>query len=568
MNEEARARIRALRVEVLSDRRAKVADTVMLSEANEPDLPRHHRQRSARHSAPPGDGGSIPTIRIIPGEVERIVDEAEAALIKAARGLYQRSDAIVIVALSPAKAAHGREISALRIVERTDHALIEDLAVSAQFERFSKREKAFVACDPPMWIVPTLRGRAGRLRFPILSGVVNAPTLRADGTILHAPGYDDATGLVFDPRGVVFPDIPDRPTRAEAEEAFARLLDLLSTFPFVADRSRSVALSAILTACVRPALPTAPLHAFSAPVAGSGKSKLVDIASTVALGHEAPVISPGASEEELEKRLGAALLAGAQIIALDNISDGKPLAGDLLCQALTQTVVAPRILGKSETPPVSNAAFVSATGNNLVIKGDLTRRTILCRLDAGVERPESRVFEWDAVDLANSRRPEYVAAALTCLRAWVLAAAAGAPNPPPLGSFEAWSQTVRGALMWLGGADPVETMGQLRESDPVLDEARAVISAWRATILEDRVTVADVIRRATEARSDGFSARPELINAEFHDALLVVAGRGGALNARALGQWLTARADRIVDGAHFVKVGTRRGVPLWAVRAD
>lgn len=58
------------------------------------------------------------------------------------------------------------------------------------------------------------------------------------------------------------------------------------------------------------------MHGFTAPVAGSGKSKLVDLASIVATGHEAAVIEEG-DEEELPKRLGAALLAGNQVISID-----------------------------------------------------------------------------------------------------------------------------------------------------------------------------------------------------------------------------------------------------------
>jgi putative DNA primase/helicase len=69
-------------------------------------------------------------------------------------------------------------------------------------------------------------------------------------------------------------------------------------------------LSAILTALVRRSLPTAPMHAFRSPVAGSGKSTLVDIASAISTGHEAGVIAQGKSDEETEKRLGSALLAG------------------------------------------------------------------------------------------------------------------------------------------------------------------------------------------------------------------------------------------------------------------
>jgi putative DNA primase/helicase len=73
------------------------------------------------------------------------------------------------------------------------------------------------------------------------------------------------------------------------------------------------------------------MHGFDAPVAGSGKSMLVDIASMIASGHEALVMTVGKSEEEFEKRLGAALLAGDPMINLDNCE--RPLGGELLCPA-------------------------------------------------------------------------------------------------------------------------------------------------------------------------------------------------------------------------------------------
>jgi len=48
----------------------------------------------------------------------------------------------------------------------------------------------------------------------------------------------------------------------------------------------------------------------------------------------------------MEKRLGAALIAGDQVISIDNCAD--PLQGVLLCQALTQTNLKIRYLGQIE----------------------------------------------------------------------------------------------------------------------------------------------------------------------------------------------------------------------------
>jgi len=422
--------------------------------------------------------------------------------------------------------------------------------------------KDFVTKDPPMALAKTLKERFGRLRLPVLTGVVNAPTMRADGSLLTKAGYDASTGLLFDPLNVDFPPVGERPARRDAEEALASLSGLVASFPFIEEMDRSVALSAILTACVRRSLPTAPLHAYTAPVAGSGKSKLVDVASVIAFGHEAAVLAQGHTEEELEKRLGAVLMSGDGAVSLDNCE--RPLSGELLCQMLTQTRVLPRILGKSEVPDLSTNIFVSATGNNLRLAGDLTRRAVLCRLDPKVERPETRVFEWEPVCVAKSRRPDFVIAALTVLRAFHVAGRPGLP--PALGSFEAWSDLVRGALLWLECADPVATMDELRKADPRLDDLQSVAAQWRAHVGSDRVTVAEIVKLATEPTFPDYGDKSAFVRSDFREALMAVASHGGVINGRRLGKWLSANERRIVDGACFQNIDSKQGVAVWVLR--
>jgi hypothetical protein len=75
---------------------------------------------------------------------------------------------------------------------------------------------------------------------------------------------------------------------------------LIETFPFVGEADRAVALSALLTILDRRSMVTAPMHAFTSPTAGTGKSLLVDLCAILATGRPMPVISQGHSEEELE----------------------------------------------------------------------------------------------------------------------------------------------------------------------------------------------------------------------------------------------------------------------------
>uniref|UniRef100_UPI004047461A PriCT-2 domain-containing protein n=1 Tax=Yoonia sp. TaxID=2212373 RepID=UPI004047461A len=283
---------------------------------------RAQRMRPARSTRNPDDidedapdDDARPAIRIYAGFLHETVDMAEGALMQAGLGYYQRGSMVVRPAMVPVAIADGRKIDAPRLVDVKPHHMAEAFTRAASWKRFDKREGKWLSTDCPHRIAETFLVREGQWRLPVLTGIINCPTLRPDGSILDLPGYDAQTGLLFDPQDVHFPMLPRDPDRATALRALSFLKDLISTFPFVTDADRSVALSGILTALIRRSLPTAPLHGFNAPAAGTGKSMLVDLASLIATARPAPVIAQGKSEEEMEKRLGAALIAGDVLIA-------------------------------------------------------------------------------------------------------------------------------------------------------------------------------------------------------------------------------------------------------------
>lgn len=262
----------------------------------------------------------------------------------------------------------------------------------------------------------------------------------------------------------------------------------------------------------------------------------------------------------MEKRLGAALIAGDQLISIDNCE--APLGGELLCQALTQQMLKVRILGKSKNAEVPTNAAMFATGNNLMLTGDVIRRAVRCSLDAGVERPELREFDFDPVAEAAAKRHVYVLAALTILRAFSVA---GRPRKSiPLGSFTEWSSWVRDSLIWLGMADACETMEQVRNSDPQQEALVSVVEQWSSMIGNRIVSVKDVIDAAIEPKSlTVYSPRTEFLRPDFREALLTVAGEHGAINSRRLGKWLSAKQNRVVGKMKFISMGTVSGVMRW-----
>lgn len=132
---------------------------------------------------------------------------------------------------------------------------------------------------------------------------------------------------------------------------------------------------------------------------------------------------------------------------------------------LTSDTANVRVLGESRAPKTPTRALLMASGNNVRVRGDMVRRVLYCRLYAGVAQPELRRFDFNAFEEVNRHRPELVSAALLILRAY---AAAGRPKPAghvTLGSYEAWDDLVRGAILWLGGADPVATQEGARHGD-------------------------------------------------------------------------------------------------------
>jgi hypothetical protein len=510
------------------------------------------RKRAAAIGATASEDTPWPQIYIVPGELPRVVNEAETALLALGREIYQRGGLIVRPVLSKLKAADDRDTKCWNLIPVTRPHLAETLTRAAQFLKWDARAKGFVPTNAPDRVAETYLARQGEWKLPILSGVANAPFLRTDGSICERPGYDATSGILFKPDGQHFPPIPQHPSRDDALTALASIDDLISTFPFVARADRSVALSAILTALDRRAMATAPLHAFTAPAPGSGKSLLVDIAATLATGQLAPVIAQGRNEEELEKRLGAALLAGDAVISIDNCE--YALAGSLLCQALTQQRLNIRLLGQSRHVEVPVNAAIFATGNNLAIVGDLTRRVLLCSIDPRCERPELRQFDTDVIKAIQANRGILVAAALTVLRAWHVAG--DRVDVSPFGSFNDWSHRIRGPLSWLGRADPCDTALKVRDRDPKRAALNAVLVQWREHIGIGRpYTVQQVINAAVNV-------------VDFHAALLsvAVAGNSSMVSNERLGRWFKKVEGQIVEGLTLSQEGVRTGYSTWCLR--
>ena len=158
-----------------------------------------------------------------------------------------------------------------------------------------------------------------------------------------------------------------------------------------------------------------------------------------------------------------------------------------------------------------------------------------------MERPELRTFPFDPVERVMLNRGSYVAACLTIVRAYL---AAGSPDRcKPLASFEQWSDLVRSALVWLGCADPCESIQEAREDDPELSALRAVVEAWRAGLgLTTPYTTGDLITLAGQREEAVMGEPTDYKHPDLRNALLEIAGEKGNSSSR-------LRKFRCGDGA-------------------
>ena len=500
---------------------------------------------TAEIAAPIADGAK-PVIIVKVGRIDAIATQGEDTIISQGIEAFQRGREIVRPSQQEVPASKGRMTISAGMAKVTKPGMVDLLSQAADWKKWDGRAKKEIPTDPPSMVAEIILARVGQWRFPTVAGVITTPTLRPDGTVLHQPGYDPITRLyqVVDP-SLVPAYIPAEPSKTEAHAALSELDSLLDEFPFVAAVDRSVALSALITPVVRGAVPVAPLHAIRASTAGTGKSYLADTASAICTGRPCPVMAVSSKPEETESRLIGLLLAAFPLISIDNVNG--ELGGDLLCQAVERPTVRVRRLGASDIFEIESRATFFATGNGLRIKGDMTRRVVTCNLDAGMERPEERQFTHSPVDDVIANRGKFVAAALTVVRAYIVA---GKPNTlPRLASFEEWSDLVRSALVWLGLPDPVETTNDAREDDSDLLALRDLVINWEATIGRGSPkTVKQAVEIANLRQQDDFGNAGHYVSQEFRDALICVAGARNDIDARKLGNYLRSVEGRIVNG--------------------
>jgi hypothetical protein len=499
---------------------------------------------------------SLRPIQVIPGHVALNAVQEELLKLNA---LYQRNGQLVRVIRVGAKEiaeaeADGikRETGAIITADVNANYLWLLMSRCVSFQRFDKRTEQWVTRDPPEKWPLSLMAAVDEWRFPMLNGVVTAPFLRPDGTLVQARGYDRASGIYADFRPENFPPINEAPSHEDAARAVKLLRELFNDFPFCEtnrDSHLSAAIAATVTATIRRALRLAPGFALNAIAASSGKTTLQELVGIVATGRPSTSTDYPEDEAEMGKKLLTFVMDGEQAVLFDNVPEGQLVDSAQLNKTITNGEFTGRILGANKNGKAPAAVFWMVNGNGLQIGGDINTRVLYASLDPQMEAPEERVFRRDIHAHATEHRGELLAACLTIVLAY-RAARHPAVDIPGGSRFVQWDRMVRRAIRWAGLPDPLATQKLIKAADPKKRELMSVLTELRRVFGADWFKAGEAIRKA---QGDPAALAPQ-VDQDLLDAIVDVSPAARP-NSKSFGRYLTGKAGRIAGGMRL-KVAT------------
>jgi hypothetical protein len=473
-----------------------------------PDRPKPTAGHGERGVAgePEGAGKSLATIQVSP-DLAVVTDAAVEALGRHPE-VYQRQGiglARIIEAVEPPGVTESQlqrlPPAGSMVIEAVQHATVNEWLTTVA--RWVGKDKRGNECQvqpqkPVVAAVVARRVYPAKTVRPLM-GVIEAPSLRPDGEVITAPGYDRATGLYLRWHGAPV-DVPKNPTHDQAKQAFRNLADLFADFTFQGDdTARQVMLSAcvaaILTPLARAAIagPT-PAFMWTADAKLAGKSLMASTCGAIVLGRAPSSRQYTADDDEMAKRIAAVALNGLPIWMLDNVK--TRIDGGMLELALTaHDTIAARILGHTEDREMPWRSTVYLTGNGATYSDDMSRRLLhiallsRARVEGAVTASsEARTFRYpDLVDHVLAHRPALLRDALIILREHRVAGQPSSGHLLP--SYEAWARVVAHAVWWASGIDPQRARPPESAAGDT-DAALRVVLGWEALFQTARHTLA------------------------------------------------------------------------------
>jgi hypothetical protein len=366
--------------------------------------------------------------------------------------LFQQGDQIVrIRAAGTGVRAEPLTLDSMR--QHTDE-LVKFVSTSRGRENKDSKEKKksedrLNVGPPPLDVIRDILAMPGWSEdvFPVLERITQCPFFDSQGNLVNKPGYHEDSKVWYEPDpSLEIPTVPLRPSQQDLRKANSILFDYLGDFPFAGVADIANALGYMFTPFVRELISSPiPMLVLDAPTPGTGKGLLAKALTFPLLGRPLPITPQPESEAEWRKVITSQLTTLPQCVLFDN------LTGTLRSNALEAVLTtdpdefwSDRELGSTKMLMVPVRCIWMATANNLQISGDLSRRLVWVRLDAGCERPEERAADSfrhpELLRWAKENRGTVVWALLVLIQSWV---DEGQPlSTVALGSFDSWAKTV------------------------------------------------------------------------------------------------------------------------------
>lgn len=400
---------------------------------------------------------------------------------------------------------------------------------------------------PPTVVLKAVLAQTWWPGVPVLRGIIGAPVLRPDGSLVQKPGYDEETGLYYKPM-VKIPTIPDRPTKTQIEEAKKFIFsEVFGEFCWSSTADFANYLALLVSPILRPYINTlTPFGLITATTRGSGKTNLTDAIGM--LYGQAVQVYPK-HDEEFRKSITTTLMTDVSpVVIFDNLAEGTTIRSSVLAKLMTGEVWSDRILGGNKQATLINDRLWLATGNGLTVGGDMGSRTVLVRLDPRMPKPELRTFEmgqfsdWIRVE---ANRTKLLVALLTLVRGWIDSDAPTAEQYTMRG-FTKWAQAMGGFLEFLGIFGFLDNVDELDERDTDHEEWSTFLARWHQ-VYADTKRSARVIHKSAQPEWAGGMMSPDPWAGTF-----LLDDVGNIPNPKKLGEMLSGHRDRFF-GNHVLR---------------
>ena len=491
---------------------------------------------------------------VVKGGQQHILLDRALSLLPAAKEVYVRGNTLCRV-VPPM----GEEAACLLPIHKSEVRVI--LSRLGHWVADRRRGDRVVTCDvdPPVPIVEAVSNRGFWPGLRVISLISCVPPVRPDGSVQWEEGFDSCSGTYY----VKNAEVPKQTlwTQDSAVACRKKLLDVVADFPWASDIDQDVWLAGLLAPFVRAWCGPAPAVLITSSAAGSGKSLLADVIGRVIIGRDLSRMTWTRNQQDARKELLALAVRGEAVVLMDNLPNGSTIEGAVFDNALTASRVFGRVLGVTHMVDVSLKSCWYLTGNNISPSSDSSRRVLICNLASKCERPDERI------DMREKRLRQYVMKWRSDMIVWAITIIAGylkstSPRPNPLGSFEGWSDSVRGAVIWAGGADVVDALGsRIAGADLEAELHVRLLRVW-GDLFTRGATASTALARAGEAD----------LNEGLAEVLAELCpGRDGrATSVKYLTKKLRGMKNKVrtVDGrlVRIERKGTGAGgAPVWIV---